>query len=285
MTMPSISDVSSGQTITATLYNNTKNAIRNHYNANAVETSGAQAVAGVKTFADVPVFSTGVTITAGGATVTAGNVTVTAGNVVLTAGNLTFGAASAKVIPGATSILFRNNADAATNVTIADAGAVTIHRAGLTVTTGGVTVTGNSTITGTLGGVTTLTANTFAGGAATSKVLIGSSALQVRDSGDTLTLASISTSNLTWGGATGLGSVTVAGASVSLGANTNGFVEVGAPLATSATAQFLCIPSCAGTPSGVPSGMTANMLPFIYDRTNNKIAVYNGAWKQTAALT
>lgn len=38
------------------------------------------------------------------------------------AGNLTFTAASAKIIPGATSLLFRNTGDSATNLSIVDAG-------------------------------------------------------------------------------------------------------------------------------------------------------------------
>lgn len=39
---------------------------------------------------------------------------------------LAFSGASAKIVPGATSLLIRNNADAASNVTIADAGTVTL---------------------------------------------------------------------------------------------------------------------------------------------------------------
>ncbi len=57
-----------------------------------------------------------------------------------------------------------------------------------------------------------------------------------------------------------------------------------AALATSATDGFLYIDSCAGTPTGVPTAYTGR-VPIIYDTTNNKLAVYNGAWKQTAALT
>lgn len=48
-------------------------------------------------------------------------------------GNLIFGATSGKIIPGATSLLIRNNADDATNVTIADNGAVTLNSGGLSV--------------------------------------------------------------------------------------------------------------------------------------------------------
>lgn len=58
-----------------------------------------------------------------------------------------------------------------------------------------------------------------------------------------------------------------------------------AALATSATAGYLTIPSCAGAPTGVPASIPTGQVPFHYDSTNNKIYVYNGAWKATAALT
>lgn len=80
-----------------------------------------------------------VTIRAG-LTVTAGGATVTAGDLTMTAGNLIFSSASGKVIPGATSLLFRNTADSATNITITDAGAVTV-RTTLTAT-GGIAAAG-----------------------------------------------------------------------------------------------------------------------------------------------
>jgi hypothetical protein len=65
----------------------------------------------------------------------------------------------------------------------------------------------------------------------------------------------------------------------------DGNVVVGsAALATNATNGFLYIPTCAGTPTGVPTAYTG-MVAIIYDTTNNKLAVYNGAWKQTGALT
>lgn len=81
---------------------------------------------------DTLVVNTGATYP-GGATVNAGDLTVDAGNLIFTA-------ASAKIIPGVTSLLIRDTADANTNLGITNAGVVTI-RAGLTVTAGGITVT------------------------------------------------------------------------------------------------------------------------------------------------
>ncbi len=54
--------------------------------------------------------------------------------------------------------------------------------------------------------------------------------------------------------------------------NTNG-------VATTATDGFLYIPSCAGTPTGVPTTYTSR-LPLVIDRTNNKLYFYSsGAWR------
>lgn len=55
-----------------------------------------------------------------------GGAQASAGDLTITAGNLIFTAASAKVIPGATSLLIRNTGDTASNVSITDAGVVTI---------------------------------------------------------------------------------------------------------------------------------------------------------------
>lgn len=50
-----------------------------------------------------------------------------------------------------------------------------------------------------------------------------------------------------------------------------------AALAANATDGFLYIASCAGTPTGVPTAFTGRVAQ-IYDTTNNKFAIYNGAW-------
>lgn len=57
-----------------------------------------------------------------------------------------------------------------------------------------------------------------------------------------------------------------------------------AALATNATDGFFYFPSCAGTPTGVPTANTGRVA-LVYDSTNNIIYIYNGAWKKTVALT
>jgi hypothetical protein len=54
-------------------------------------------------------------------------------------------------------------------------------------------------------------------------------------------------------------------------------------MATNMTTGFINIPGAAGIPTGTPA--TTAGFPFYYDSTNNKIYVYNGSWRSTAALT
>jgi hypothetical protein len=57
-----------------------------------------------------------------------------------------------------------------------------------------------------------------------------------------------------------------------------GFVIGDAVLSTSATDGFLYVPTCAGTPTGVPNTQTGTSA-VVYDTTANKLWVYNGGWK------
>lgn len=52
-----------------------------------------------------------------------------------------------------------------------------------------------------------------------------------------------------------------------------------AALATTATNGFLYVPTCAGTPTGVPTSITG-MAPIVVNTTNNKLYFYSGgAWR------
>lgn len=57
------------------------------------------------------------------------------------------------------------------------------------------------------------------------------------------------------------------------------------PTLTNATQGFFYINRVNGTPTGVPSRIYPSSVPMIYDATNNRIGVYNGSWRFTAALT
>jgi hypothetical protein len=60
----------------------------------------------------------------------------------------------------------------------------------------------------------------------------------------------------------------------------NGTVALGEGIATNATSGFVEIPSCAGTPTGVPVAVGTNTVPLVYDRTNNILYAYaGGAWR------
>lgn len=57
----------------------------------------------------------------------------------------------------------------------------------------------------------------------------------------------------------------------------NNIITGNAAIATNATAGFLYITSCAGTPTGVPTAITGR-TPMVWDSTNKKLYVYDGGW-------
>lgn len=281
---PALYSFSASTTIRSSEVNSNFTNLRDTVNTYAVLTDVAKTITVTHTYSASQTFTGGFTA---GATCT-----VSTGNVAITAGNLTFGAASAKIIPGATSLLVRDTADANTNLGITDAGAVTI-RAGLTVSGSGITVTGNSTITGTLAGITTLSADVYGSANASPKLLTGATSLVVRNSTDAATLLTISNGGaimqgssmaFSFGGGT-VGTVNASSANLQCAAS-GGFVTFsGGALATNATLGFATFPSCAGTPTGVPNSPPSGAIPFVYDSTNNYLYVYNGgAWKKTAVF-
>jgi hypothetical protein len=82
------------------------------------------------------------------------------------------------------------------------------------------------------------------------------------------------------------GNVTLKGGAAH-GTGNQGHVGVanGGALSTTATGGFLVIPTCAGTPTGVPANVPTGSVAIVFDTTNNKLCVYDGGWLQTAALT
>jgi len=71
--------------------------------------------------------SAAVSVSAGGIAAT-GGIVATTGDLAVTTGNLTFGAAAARLVPGATSFSLRNSANSADNLLVVDAGDVTPRR-------------------------------------------------------------------------------------------------------------------------------------------------------------
>ena len=52
----------------------------------------------------------------------------------------------------------------------------------------------------------------------------------------------------------------------------------GSALATTATRGFIYVPTCAGAPTGTPVTNTGTVA-IVFDTTDNRLYVYNGAWK------
>lgn len=56
-------------------------------------------------------------------------------------------------------------------------------------------------------------------------------------------------------------------------------VRTNGSLTTSSTSGFFYLGSVAGTPTAAPPTTYGGTVPMVYDSTNNKLYVYNGAWK------
>lgn len=57
-----------------------------------------------------------------------------------------------------------------------------------------------------------------------------------------------------------------------------------AALATTATAGHGYLPTCAGTPTGVPAAITG-FAAMIYDTTAHKLWIYDAGWKTGGAIS
>lgn len=118
-------------------------------------TPGASASASTTTIGSRVTISDALTITTGGQTITAGNLTLTAGDLIVTAGKIVISTAVSKIVPGATSLSLRNNADSADNLIITDVGAATLRDK----FTAGAATSATSTITAASGTILTLNGN------------------------------------------------------------------------------------------------------------------------------
>lgn len=59
----------------------------------------------------------------------------------------------------------------------------------------------------------------------------------------------------------------------------------GAALPTTAKGGFVCIATCAGTPTGVPANVATGTVPMVFDTAGLKLWIYTGgAWKSSAAF-
>ncbi len=60
------------------------------------------------------------------------------------------------------------------------------------------------------------------------------------------------------------------------------FCHVTGALATTDTIGFLRLPTCAGTPTGVPAALNSTVAA-VFDSTNNILYIYNAGWKKAVA--
>jgi hypothetical protein len=61
----------------------------------------------------------------------------------------------------------------------------------------------------------------------------------------------------------------------------NVVIGAGTSLGTTATNGFLCIPTCAGAPTGNPAGVPLGTVPLVYDTTNDRLYIRTpgGTWR------
>lgn len=179
-------------------------------------------------------------------------------------GALTISPTAAQVIPGATSLSLRNNANNADNFIVLDAGSATLRNAltisagtpalTLPVQSGGVT---KAITWGDNGGGTTSILGNTVGGAPSGCVLRFDVANGVGGTGTTALL-------LTGGGSA------VAG--------------LQSALSNGATDGFVYVPSGGGGPTGVPTTYGATIATRFSTADNKLYAYINGSWKASAAF-
>lgn len=227
------------------------------------------------------------TVTLSGTVSISGTPTVSANTLTLSPQNaLTFGHATARIIPGGTSLTIRDSTNTNNNFVFNNVGALTMLST-LTVSANGIAVTGDSTITGALTALTNVSANQFTAGSATTKFKLPATALQFRNSGDTRNVMALADATADIGDTTNV-ATTLKGTTVTVqsGAGTSIIVGTGnlvlatsGSLATNATTGFPVIPTCAGTPTGVTGGGS-----IILDTTGNKVwfSYGGGTWKGAA---
>lgn len=143
--------------------------------------------------AGVTIVTGGLTVTAGGSAITGsssvtGNLSVTA-SILPNGGNINFSnyVGTASINGGTTGLKITNNATTLDNLTVSDAGVMTVRggvvvsAGGVTISAGGATITGNSSVTGTLSVTSTINSQTISAAANFTGTLTVSSTLTAQD--------------------------------------------------------------------------------------------------------
>jgi hypothetical protein len=221
---------------------------------------------------------------AGTNTVVIGSVANTANTTTIQGGN---GTAAIALTPQTTGTIVIGASGGTGNITLgSSSGTQTIligNGAGVSsvsignVTTAGSTVNiaGAATATGITDTINIGTGNPAGTGTKTIHIGDGTPA-----GGNTITIGSTAGTSAT-SIQSGTGNIVLAptGATSIIKNNTvNSVVLANAALSTSATVGFTYIPTSAGAPTGVPATQTGTVA-LEYDTTNNKMMVYNAAWK------